>query len=90
MTVENLPGSAQSVHIYEVVVTAEDGPHSYTIASWGDDAAARRIAWRRYVQDAPDGRPLSVRMTSARPCPRRADGGGYDLPRDAILDRREW
>jgi hypothetical protein len=84
-----VPATAQSVQIYEVVVTAEDGPHSYTIASWGDDAAARRIAWRRYVQEAPDGRPLGVAMTSVRPCPRRP-GGGYDLPRHAILDRREW
>jgi hypothetical protein len=83
-------GPKSSVRIYEVVVTAEDGPHSYTIASWGDEAAARRLGWRRYVQDAPDGQPLGVRVTSSRPCPLGADGGGYDLPRDAILDRTEW
>jgi hypothetical protein len=89
VTVDDLAATAPSVQIYEVVVTAEDGPHSYTIASWGDEAAARRIAWRRYVQDAPDGQPLRVETMSARPCPRRSDGG-YDLPRDAVLDRREW
>jgi hypothetical protein len=89
VTAVTLDVPKSSVRIYEVVVTAEDGPHAYTIASWGDEATASRVGWRRYVQDAPDGQPVSVDVTSSRPCPTGPDGQ-YDLPRHAILDRREW
>lgn len=75
---------------YDVVVTDTAGAEEhYTVVTFDGPDKAARLAREKHDRQPRAVPAAATRIADVRPCPLAANGR-YAVPRDAVVDRREW